>query len=375
MRRVIVVLMASLAVNAATGQPAAVPKQDDRALAMSRALQAYESSIESLEWRQVWYAPPRVGRGRSDWVLGDESIRAADTRWRVSQSGRMYTTQPPDWRVEYRPKNFLGDGVVRVAWDAGSNRGVVDDPDGFFAGGGNMLRVLGRYLDYGEFVHGRSAGALAEGAQRLEYLEPTDAEPWPGFRAIGAISQGVVDLEMRLDPERGFAPRVIRTPRQFDGAPAELLVVLEYLDAGGVWVPRAGVVANYYTERVPDLSSPVPDIHMRDFEAALTLDGLPAVGDRDQLRRWIREAHAVRVLNPERRVVHGPLVCFDAQEAVISPAVFFVTEATLNRSLTLDEMLDRLPEEATFGNAWTETMNQSAAQVREFVRDLLAPRE
>lgn len=367
--------IASLVLTGGVGGEPPGAVRDARAVALCRGLEAYENSIASLRWGQVWYAPPSRNRNLDRWIVGEESERYVDEFGNWFHVSRMFMNDgPPDWTVRYHHNLYFGSGAVRVASELDKGRGLVDDPDSFFAGGGNAWRAMGRFLEYSDFVRGRPASALMEDASGLEYLEPTESEPWPGVRAVGAVSGGLVDIEMRVDPDHGFAPRVIRTPRRSDRASAELLVILELQDVDGVWIPRVGLTANYYTERVADPARCLPAEREKDFEAARSLNGLPSEAQSAELRRWIGEAQAVRVFDQAAGIVGGPLVCFNPDEAICSPNVFIVSWVRVNEPMTRDAMIGYLPVGTEMANAFMHEFHRSVDDARGFLSGLETPR-
>lgn len=346
---------------------------DPRAEALVAAMEGYEGSIESIAWKQNWYAPPCTAMRRPQWLLGEESDRYADSFWRWRQESRFFSADPPLFEVNYTKTMYFGDGQRRIALPESNWRGIVGDADGFFAGGCTLLRVLGRHLEYGNYEFGRRPSELMRLAVSLDYLEPTDQEPWPGVRGSGALSGGIVSLEVRVDPDHGFAPRRFRTVRDRDSATGELLLTVSYSQVSGVWIPNCAVCAQQYTQMVPDPDNPLSAAVQADFQQSRTLDGLPEACRSDDLARAIASGQRVRVIDAANKVVEGPMTCFRAEDGPFAPTVLKVSDVRLNGPmLSLDEMFAAVPPQASLMTGMTWKREPSSV-VRRLLSDLVRP--
>lgn len=354
------------------GPVAAARGADPRVDALVAAMEAYEGSIESVTWKQSWYAPPCTAMRRPDWLLGEESERYADSFWRWRQESRFFSTNPPLYEVSYRRVLYFGDGQRRVALPETDWRGIVGEPDGFFTGGCTLLRLLGRHLDYGNHEFGRRPSELMRQAVALEYLEATAEVPWPGLRGKGALSDGTVSLEVRVDPDRGFAPRRFRTIRDRDGATGEELFTVSYSQVDDVWIPSCGVCASPYTEVVSDPDNPLSPAVQKDFQQARTLDGLPEGCRSIDLAAAIASGQRVRVIDATNKIVEGPMACFRSEDGPYAPTVLQVSDVRLNGEVSLDEMFATLPPQASLmtGMTWKR---EPASLVRRLLSDLARP--
>lgn len=264
--------------------------------------------------------------------------------------------EPPSLDIFYVDAMYFGDGGSRVAaGDDGGWRGIITHQDGFFFGSATLETMLGRTLDYGRYEAGRTLSELIDVATAVEYMAPTDEEPWPGLRAVGAIGHGWTSVEARVDPDRQFMPRVMRAVRVSDGAIAETVVVLGVQEVEGVYLPHWGLRCPRSSEVMED-DTPLVPVHVReDFEQALRLEGLPEFGpdETSLLRRWIARSHEVRWLDRERRIAEGPLAWLSAERRQITPNFAIIDSVEINTRMTTEEMVAEFPAGTTVLSGYT----------------------
>jgi hypothetical protein len=280
---ILTVVMFSLGAFAAqTAAPPATAVEYDRdevrALTLLEALAAYENSVESLQWEQTSYTPPSTAQRRPGWTKLEESERFASHTGQLIHHSRFIQFSPPEDKISCDNNLYFGDWSHRVAVGIDERLGMRTDVDDFFAAGCHIWRVMGRSLDYPSLVHGRPLAAVLSAARSIEYVPPFSDEPWPGVRVSG-IPLGYLGVSVRLDPEHGFAPCIIRVFREADGLPIETLAVLEFTKTDGVWIPRVGIEGTMCLATVENPDAPLPPCMAEDFARSENLEGLP-----DELR-------------------------------------------------------------------------------------------
>jgi hypothetical protein len=273
----------------------------------------------------------------------------------------------PSLEIFYVDAMYFGDGGSRVAaGEDGGWRGIITHQDGFFFGAATLETMLGRTLDYGRYEAGRTLSELIDVATAVEYMAPTDEEPWPGLRAVGAIGHGWTSVEARVDPDRQFMPRVMRAVRVSDGAIAETVVVLGVQEVEGVHLPHWGLRCPRSSEVMED-DTPLVPAHVReDFEQALRLKGLPELPaeEASNLRRWIDLSHEVRWLDRERRIAEGPLAWLSAERRQITPNFVIIDAVEINTPMTTEAMMAEFPPGTTVLSGYTWRRGSLRDEVR-----------
>jgi hypothetical protein len=357
-------------VGTANSDPANLPP-DERATALLAALESYETSIESLQWEQDSYIAPSEDRRRHGWEVMERSTRYIDSGWRYFHRSTFSSIDPP---ARYEPtfdeSLYFGNGIRCVTLNIENHRGMLTQPDGFSAEGCQIWRVMGRTLDYGNHVYSRPLYLALRDATSIEFLDSTPECPWPGLRAEGALFKGSIDVEVRLDPERGFAPRVIRTFRRSDGLEMETLAALSYMLADGVWIPEITIQGTRTSVQAGvGALTELTDSHKRDVAVAVTMAGLPDNAKTPELRRWINEITLVTPLaNPS--LFSGPLGWNQQNEPLLSPQICVARNAHVNVTMTWDQMFAVLPDDGKFFSGLTGEW-LTTQQVRETFMGLL----
>jgi hypothetical protein len=361
------VWLASMCI-AASG-PAVAAQPDPRCVALIDALERYEASISCLRWHERQYGPPSAAQGLNQWVLSLESERFVSQSWAYFMDCRVASAPPPDFAVSYERSTMFGNGSFVAAWDHERQSGSLANADPYMSGGPNVWRLMGRYCEPWRPMTAALLSAQLRSARELTWLEPTAEEPWPGLLATGAVNYGQVDVELRLDPDHGFAPRVINLygshPKRFL---YEALITVEYTSAGGTWLPRVGLQASNYAMRIPDAANPLTEARRKDFELGASLVGLPDDVRSPELARWIGRFEAVHVLDAGEGLVVGPFLVFQDDESTFSPQVVVASGFVVNVPMTLEEMLDRLPAEGSYFDCTRlhrVTREQLSASIRQ----------
>lgn len=317
--------------------------------ALIAALEKYEASIVSIAWKQHVYGPPTAAWKRPEWLLYDRSEKYIDERFRWYHVSEHVFTRAPDYVPTYRKSLFFGDGAVRITLDPERAQGMITNPDPFFVGDCSVWRLLGKYTDYANVMYPRPLYERLRNCEGCTLLMPTKDEPWPGVRGVGAGYPAWMDVEVRLDPQYGYAPRLIRAIRQNDKAVLETLVTLEYQQVSNdLWIPRVGLMGANYVTQVENIETPLIADRMADLEAAQQLKGLPPELVRADVVDWVKRLQAITIISPAQRLVCGPLTCFDARQVVSSPEIMIATEISVNTPRTVEEMCQVLPKEAKF---------------------------
>lgn len=313
--------------------------EDPRVAALLAGLQAYESSIVSISWRQAVYAPPSKEQYAATWVLLNESWRYWDAGWSCAIHERHLEADPPDFIPAYRESVMVVDGVRRLSWSVADSHGLLASPDVYPVGGLQLLRALGRSVDFDGAPFTASLSSLLRQAEFLTYLPATAEEPWPGLTGVQVLRHYGVDAQVRLDPAHGMTPRVIRVIRSNDGLVAEDLRVLAVSAHEGVFIPSLCVFGASYAQTVDDIEEPLAAQRKEDLARAMTLDGLPEELHTPGVREAIRTMQAVRVMNANSRRMSGPLTVFDrGGDGILSPQVLVVSDVQLNVSINPDEL-------------------------------------
>lgn len=333
------------------GEPSAdVQSEGPELRALVAAIEGYSADTAAVEWRQRTYLPPCNFAHRTAWSLLESSGRYMDDRWNWGLDIRHRRSDPEaDWKVTFKEEVSFGDGSFRAAADLDLGEGMLTEPINFHVWGPTLWRCLGRLTDLQATRRGRSLPEVIAAASSREYLAPTASEPWPGIRARDAapISAGALDLEVRLDPDHGFCPRVIRLVRLGTGQVGEETRVVDVFEAEpGVWLPRIAIVHGYEAlERVPEL----PPERLQDFERSNSLEGLPldefGVGEapRGQMREIIE-----RGWKPGEIVIGTvflPIGAGRPDQEIVCPQVLFIESASLRPRTPLRGLADRIMPE------------------------------
>lgn len=328
--------------------PAGARDEEAEVRALVAAIEGYSADTVALEWRQRTFIPPCELSHRAMWSLLESSERYMDERWNWGLSISHRRSDPEDdWRVTFTEEVSLGNGSFRASADLDMGEGMLTEPIDFHVWGPTLWRCVGRLTDLRATRRGRSLPEVIAAASSPEYLAPTASEPWPGIRVRDAapISAGALDLEVRVDPEHGFCPRVIRLVRLGTGQIGEETRVLDVFEAEpGVWLPRIAIMHGYQAlERAPEL----PAERLLDFERANTLDGLPLAefGVGDALRAQMREV-IERGWNPREIVVgtvYMPIGAGKADQEIVCPQVLFIGSAVVRPRAPLGGFADRIP--------------------------------
>lgn len=362
-----------LALLVAESEPVGMTRADVRVDALLEGLVAYERTVERAAWSQETYVPPTSMMKRPAWLRMESSARYADERWRWYMDISMFATDPPDYRAVYHRSIQFGDGGVRYA--AGENngwKGVANAVDGFFIGGCTFETLRGRWLEYGNVQQSRSLPELIAIARRIDYLEPTQDQPFPGLLAVGALGDGYTSIEARLDPESGFMPVFIRTFRAHDGADCEVIRVLDTELVEGIRVASIGVRESWNFQLIGRDEPLVPGVVMQDFAASQELTGLQgrlSSSVAESLRRSLRHAQDVRQVGTDgdRRIVTGPLSWRNKEYGPITPVVTFVSNVRLNADMTYAQMFGSVPAEGSYITAYSEDRRSKGACEQEFL--------
>lgn len=341
-------------------------------------MEAYHDSIESIKWRQVEYLPPAQADQRETWRILQESHRYFDRDAWAYHDSIFWTSGPPDFTIEHRHGIYMAYGGWRATYvylqdPRIKNRGMLTAQDHFSAGGCNVPRLLGLYLETMRPMYSRDPITLLRGAERWEYLEPTDIDPWPGVMAYGAINDRWLDLEVRVDPERGFVPRVIRTHRASDGWLVEELRVLDCELVDGAWIPSLGMQIPNYTTIDADLEQPYDAIRLKDFADALKLEGLPERIRTDKIRRCVERSHKPVVIDRGSRMMSGLMGTFRSGEPTICPQIMIANSFRLNTRMTLDDMMENLLRDAPMYDGATGEKDVFPADIRARWEQILKP--
>ncbi len=335
--------------------------------ALLAGMRGYDQTIDSVEWQQRWYAPPTSAMKRHRWVLGELSSRHRDSNWHWLHISSFFSTNPPEYRIEYRDSVYFGNGCTRIAaGPEGGWKGIITNQDIFFVGAATLETLLGRTLDYGRSESGRSVTELFEVSESIEFMPPSESEPWPGVRCVGSIGRGWSNLEVRADPSRQFMPRLMRVVRRSDGAIGETIVIVGDTEVDGVWLPRLGVRSPMYTEVLDPEHDIVSTEVSGDFALALRLDGLPEMLDIDRarLRQWIEHGQRVRWIDEAERIAEGPLAWSSREVGPIAPIVVFIDHTLLNTTIHFDVMMSRYHEGTTVFSGYTWRRGSLRDEVR-----------
>ncbi|MFN0131305.1 MAG: hypothetical protein ACKVW3_02040 [Phycisphaerales bacterium] len=328
-------------------------------------LEAYERSVRCVSWDQEEFSCPSTNTGGgtlatfATWMLLQRStLYASETREWFMRATKLIR-DPPDVegqpsKVEQYEMLFFGDGAYRVTRSPATNRGMLTNSDVYSSGGANLWRLLGRYAEPGDPMRAATLSWRLGRARQHVALEPTSEEPWPGVIGVGAASEGVVDVEVRVDPERGGMPRVIRMHATRPGSYVyETLVVVEAVQVDGIWMPRVGIQASMYSKIVPNVDAPLSPDRQKDFELSRRLEGLPPDIVTPELKRWIDRLQIVEVLDRSRSIVIGPFSVFEPSETTFSPQIMVASNIRVNQPMTFDEMFRSLPPDADMFNGLT----------------------
>lgn len=340
------------------------------------ALEAYESSIECLSWHQTEYHPPAICRNRPEWMLLQVSDRYADVQWQSYLQIQHLILEPPNFDTSYLRMSYVQSGCQRVTFDRQQDTGMLTQPDHFFAGGCNVWRMMGRCADYERPMFSQPLAAYLRWASTLTWLDATEEEPWPGVRAEGAISRGWLDAEVRLDPEHGFAPRIIRMVRPSDGLLVEAYIIVRYTMADGVWIPSLVIQGANYVDVVQEMAgnadASLPPTHSGDFGLARSLAGLPEEMQSADVAFWIDRLVRVDILDRKAGLVTGPLVWLNPDEPLYAPAIATATDIRVNDPLHWDEALGSIPADGKMFNGLTGEW-MTGAKAKQMFLDLKAP--
>lgn len=322
-------------------------------------LQGYENSIESLYWKQRWYWPPNLSKPkgpRSTWTVGQASSRYRDSEWRWCLDSTFTTRDEPDSQPVAERTLYIGDGGTRLATGEENKwRGVLSTQDTFFIGGATLETLLGRGVDYSYPERGRVLSEMLRLGERVEFLPPTQEEPWPGVRAINAVGQGYSNLDARVDPDLGFMPRLVRVWRSSDHATAEAAVTVDTFVLDGVHLPSVAVRIALNQQVVPVAEHLVADGVARDFELSRKLDGLPPFPARvrHDVQAWVARGQEVRWIDMDTRIAEGPSVWTSQEWGLIAPVVLVIDQVRLNPPRESCWTLADLPASTTIFNAYT----------------------
>ncbi|MBL8764440.1 MAG: hypothetical protein JNM07_09250 [Phycisphaerae bacterium] len=334
-------LAAHLCVTAST--PPAAPEGDPRAVALMRAFEALDSSIEVLRWRQVQYSPPAASLDNNQYWLAEESeywVASDGThRFQHTYSGMFEDTR--EWL--HIAENYGGTRTRQVGWYFPDSSGSIKDSAHVVAAGPGPLRLFGRFIDYAIPYRSVTLTEQVRRAKDVQYLEPTSEEPWPGFRVNGQVNGGWLDVEMRVDPDHGFTPRLFRTIRHHDQWPIETLVALEVTPVGPFWLPARIVQGTTYLQKVEDVLDPLPAHHVKNIALARAMTGLPEELKSPSLAAWIERMTEVRIFNEETRVMFGPLSCFDSDNETAGPGIGVLAGYAVNEPLHESDLFEGFP--------------------------------
>ncbi|MFZ2874114.1 MAG: hypothetical protein WAZ94_06495 [Phycisphaerales bacterium] len=344
-------LAAAASLILGSGEPPADVQNNAAELrALVAAIEGYSADTSAVSWRQRTYIPPCHLASRPAWSLLETSERYMDERWNWGLSIHHRRSDPEaDWAVTFKEEVSFGNGCFRAAADLDLGEGVLTEPIDFPVWGPALWRSIGRLTDLQATRRGRSLPEVIAGASTREYLAPTELEPWPGVRARDAapLSSGSLDLEVRVDPEHGFCPRLIRLVRLGTGQVGEETHVVDVFEVEpGVWLPRIAIVQGYQgLGRLPEL----PPERLQDFEQANTLDGLPLDEWRvDGARRARMGDIVARGWVPGRIIVgtvYMPVGAGLPDQEIVCPQVLFIESASLGPRAPLREFAGRIPPE------------------------------
>jgi hypothetical protein len=300
--------------------------------------------------------------------MRETSQRYWDSSWRWSISEHRVSADPPDFEITYHDSIVACDGTQRLSWVPEHQKGMLTQPNDAPVGGTQLLRALGRSLDMDNLTFTAPMSSLLQHAKSTTFLSPTESEPWPGIHAEQVLEKFDVDVEVRLDPQHGFAPRVVRVIRPGDALIADEVLVLSYQACDGVFVPRLTVQCGRYAQVVKDVASPISDQVLTDLAAALRLEGLPDELHTEEVRDAIAFTQRVLVLDEESRRVSGPMLVFDEGRELICPQIVVIEGVELNRRSRLRTAFDGVDPNGRifdgFKREWT-TMSKASAQLSE----------
>jgi hypothetical protein len=313
-------------------QVAPVSSTDGRepAAALLAALDAHDRSIEALVWDQLCYKSPS-----GTWICSNARRRGQEPSGAWFTNGGYLLWNPQDLSDQtVGQRNAHRCGFAQdermFACDLRQNTGIVGEGNSDHAAVSGPLHWLGRFAD---FTRARRLAEYLGDAESLEYLPPSAHLPWPGLLARTIQNGQACVVEVRVDPDAGYAPRLILTTRPDLGVPVERLEVIRFSQASGVHVPTLGlrtVWALYSKADTPDLVNEAQR-DQADRERSFDLHGLPPLPENLRVRMTMAlRAHSAIFDSPANPdLVAVPLGAVAADGAYM-PEVVYASIASVN---------------------------------------------
>lgn len=342
----------------------------DDAAALIDALEAYESSLGVVAVKFESFTTPSVEWKRPEWLLLEQSTKlSGDTPFSFLDQ-RFLAVDEPDYVTAYTHGMYVDSQGLRATWSFDANRGMLTQHDDYLATGVHPFRALGQSLDYRHLRFSRPASMVLRDDPSPRFLPADEQCPWPGVLAQ-RVTDGGWDVEARLDPEVGFAPRWIKVTRRSDGLLAEDMRVIEYRQAGDTWFPSICVLAQNYAQIVEDVDHPLSGSRSADFGRSASLRGLPDELQREDVRSAVESMQRVRILDRATRRVQGPFLVFDEGEPLFAPQIVLVREVDVNASVVqfAAKIFDPVPATAEMYNGLTG-QTETAGKVLGLYRSL-----
>jgi hypothetical protein len=209
---------------------------DDRAIAIAEAILIHDKSIRALEWD-----------GSIFMILNDAPELIRDGSFGEDDCGRwhwdgrhafVFPDKPKEWsHVHYRC-----DGSQEVAVTDETSAARLSAPSEMRRYYPSPLHNLGRWIDLqgtcrlGELLLQSSDLRVVPYADRDAF----GREKWLTIVGSVFLKHGPARLEVTVDPEHGFCPRVIRRYDEFFDVLSEELTVDRVECIDGIWIPVEG---------------------------------------------------------------------------------------------------------------------------------------
>jgi hypothetical protein len=314
----------------------------DRVAALMAGLESYERSIRSIEWKHKTYHPPATHLQRDTWILVEDSRFAVDEAWRwryLSVIHGFMENEENDGVTWVSPeRRAFGQAGIFIGSASHVDRpGVITSSRNSTFMGFGMLDALGRKMEHGEdtsdpnfSVHAKTIFEILSECVSLAYVAPADIEPWPGIRGIDALGAAFV---IRVDPVRGYVPRVITNPHPvIPGYFGVKVVNIEVQRVDDVYVPKVSLLANP-ARAVLDEKGTIPASRTKDLELAPQLQGLPPICVTPEVQSFVQTHTQVSrsVMPDEPQVWTGPLNFDEADGFLCAPLIVVFEDIVLNK--------------------------------------------
>ncbi len=301
--------------------PRADSTDSELARDVARAMLIHDGSIRSLDWTQTirYDVPPPTQALASSAQCFDER-----GRWAIDVTTRVPAgpTAAPGEEVVLRER-MVCDGSRMATFDLGTTTGKLTQYTGQRRSQESVDCWLGRHLEVdaqsrlGELLLGASDLALSFSARGL-----------PVVSGSVLLDHAASLVEVEVDPDHGFAPRVITVRDRAILVPHDRYETDSYTEIGGIWLPERGTVEKR-------MFAPTP-AESRLFAEAVSRRGLARTSDYSDPE--IRRLYADVV-----QEVYGAR---EARSAPLAPRKWLeVTYTSLNRAIDEGRFTWSIPEE------------------------------